>query len=283
MVKNIAIILTLLFFVSGCAAVKHTAPKPLNSNLPPQTPQVSHVNQKNMMLTGGNEAFSHPPQSSGPKPLHIERHTLRHIVAPMETVWRISKMYDVPADDIIKSNHLGQNAVLKEGMSLVIPNAAPWRPVIPLYPSGRWKYIIIHHSATDEGNAFLFDVAHHKRGFWNGLGYHFVIDNGSCGKEEGQIEVSPRWIKQLNGAHCKANNMNNKSIGVCLVGNYSKDRVSDKQLYSLVYLVKLLQKAYNIPDSHIMGHGEVRGASTECPGKNFPWDRFWKMLREYKI
>ncbi|MCP4652026.1 MAG: N-acetylmuramoyl-L-alanine amidase [Candidatus Omnitrophica bacterium] len=168
---------------------------------------------------------------------------------------------------------------LKIGQTLKILDAAPIRPVVPLYPCAKWKYIIIHHSATDTGNALSFNRSHNARGFENGLGYHFVIDNGTKGKNNGQIEVSGRWIKQQNGAHCKAANMNTKAIGVCLVGNFSEDRVSAKQLKSLAYLVNRLRRYYRIPKSRIIGHGRVKSARTECPGKKFPWQEFWSKLK----
>ena len=187
-------------------------------------------------------------------------------------------MYDVPLKDIMRVNRIKSPKELKMGQKLRIPNAAPPRPVIPLYPSKKWKYIIIHHSATDEGSALAFHKLHHLRGFDRGLGYHFVIDNGTRGKRDGQIEVAPRWIKQQDGAHCKASNMNEKGIGVCLVGNFSEEKVSEKQMESLVYLVNYLRKHYKIPKRNIKGHGQVYGARTECPGLDFPWKRFWKKL-----
>ena len=45
-----------------------------------------------------------------------------------------------------------------------------------------WRYIVIHHSATASGNAAEFDREHRARG-WDGLGYHFVIDNGVGGPD----------------------------------------------------------------------------------------------------
>ena len=44
-----------------------------------------------------------------------------------------------------------------------------------------WRYIVIHHSATDAGNAGTFDLQHRRRG-WDELGYHFGIDNGQGAK-----------------------------------------------------------------------------------------------------
>jgi len=208
------------------------------------------------------------------------RNNVCHIVGPGETLWRISKMYDVDMQKIISENRLRRPNELEMGQRLIIPRAAPIKHIVPLYRSDKWKYIIIHHSATDVGDALRFFEGHKKRGFWRGLGYHFVIDNGTCGKENGQIEVSPRWIKQEDGAHCKASRMNYRGIGVCLVGNFSRGDISEKQLDSLVYLVNKLRRYYDIPTRNIIGHGDVRGASTECPGILFPWRRFWTRINK---
>ncbi|MBD3427311.1 MAG: LysM peptidoglycan-binding domain-containing protein [Candidatus Omnitrophica bacterium] len=205
------------------------------------------------------------------------RGAVYHSVAPGETLWRISKMYDVDIETIRKTNRIYDVRDIEIGTRLRIPGAVKRRHVITLYPSHKWKYIIIHHSATDIGNSEHFNTAHLNRG-WRGVGYHFVIDNGTCGKDNGQIETSPRWLKQENGAHCKADRMNERGIGICLVGNFSKERVSPAQMGSLVYLVNKLRKYYHIPKDHIIGHGQVRGANTECPGKKFPWKNFYSRL-----
>jgi LysM repeat protein len=200
-----------------------------------------------------------------------------HTVAPGETLWRIAQMYNVDIEKIKKANRINNVQDVDIGRKLYIPGASPRKNVVTLYPSSKWKYIIIHHSGTDMGNSQQFYVAHKKKG-WETVGYHFVIDNGSCGKDAGQIETTPRWIKQMNGAHCKASNMNEKAIGVCLVGNYSQDRLSGKQMDSIVFLVNELRRFYRIPNANIMGHSSVPGAATECPGKKFPWTEFWTRL-----
>lgn len=209
----------------------------------------------------------------------IIRQNVYHEVAPGETLWRLSKMYDVSIEEIMRANNLS-STTLEKGQDLLIPDAAPLRPIITLYPSNKWKYIIIHHSASDIGSSYSIDGLHKKRGFEKGVGYHFMIDNGTRGKEDGQIEATPRWIKQQNGAHCKAGGMNHKGIGICLVGNFSKENVSERQMDSLVHLVKELKRYYKIPISNIMGHGEVYGANTECPGTNFPWHEFRRKLSQ---
>lgn len=212
-------------------------------------------------------------------PTSFARTDMVHTIGPGETLWRISKMYDVPVDTIKSANRISDASQLVMGSKLKIPNAAPIKPVIALYPSSKWKYIIIHHSATEEGDSLTFHHAHLQRGFDRGVGYHFVIDNGSAGKQNGQIEATPRWIKQLDGAHCKASDMNVRAIGICLVGNFDKELPTEKQFSSLVYLVQTLAQYYHIPPDHIIGHGHVKGAQTDCPGSRFPLSKLKQNLR----
>ena len=207
----------------------------------------------------------------------IPRQNLYHTVAPGETLWRIAKMYGVDQDVLASVNSISNVRDMNIGTKLYIPDAAPRRHVITLYPSSKWKYIIIHHSATEIGNAEIFNMAHKNRG-WQEVGYDFVVDNSTSGKADGQIETGPRWTKQIDGAHCKASFMNEKGIGICLVGNFSKGKPTAAQMSSLVHLVNILRKYYNIPKSRILGHGQVSGAKTECPGKLFPWKEFRSRL-----
>jgi N-acetylmuramoyl-L-alanine amidase len=207
--------------------------------------------------------------------------TIVHEVGPLETVWRIARMYDVSPESIYAANGIKPNDPLKNGQKLTIPNARMLRHIVNLYPNPQWKFIILHHTATDMGNAKTINRSHGERGFWNGLGYHFLIDNGTLGKGDGQIEMSPRWIRQQNGAHCKAGGMNDKAIGISLVGNFNQESPTANQLQSLAYLLRTLCDYYHISSGNIMGHREVEGAHTECPGRNFPISSFRQSLRKY--
>ena len=95
----------------------------------------------------------------------VSRYDIVHVVAPGETLWRIGKMYEVNMEDIKRANQLVSSEQLKMGQKLLIPDAGELRPVIAVYASHKWKYIIIHHSATDEGNSLAFNEHHLKRGF----------------------------------------------------------------------------------------------------------------------
>ena len=208
-------------------------------------------------------------------------HDVYHEVGPYETLWRISSIYSVDMATIMRVNHLTSKTQLKNGMKLLIPNTRGPRANIPLFPTTRWTHIVIHHTATDQGSAFSVDGLHHQRGWENGLGYDFLIDNGTRGKTIGQIEVGPRWMKQMDGAHTKQGDWNKMAIGIAVVGNYSETGLPDKMLDSLVFLVTTLKGFYRIPDQNIVGHRDVPGAATECPGKFFPWNEFKRRIRVY--
>jgi N-acetyl-anhydromuramyl-L-alanine amidase AmpD len=131
-----------------------------------------------------------------------------------------------------------------------------------------WKHIVIHHSATDGGNARAFDRAHRGRG-WDELGYHFVITNGAGG-DDGRIEVGSRWTKQKHGAHTGGtpeNEYNELGIGICLVGDFSRAAPSKKQLAALHRLVTWLRWRFEIPAARVIGHCEAPQAHTGCPGR----------------
>lgn len=209
----------------------------------------------------------------------IARQDIYHVLGPGETVFRLSKMYDVPVADILKANSIKDARGLKVGQRLVVPDAAPLRPVIPLFKSRQWKYIVIHHSVTEEGDATSLDSIHRRRGFERGLGYHFVIDSGTKNRVDGQIEASPRWIKQMNGAHCNAAGMNQCGIGICVVGDFTHAPPSPEQMDSLVLLVNTLRAYYHIPLSRVIRHKDVPGKRTACPGNSFPWKQFKKRLK----
>lgn len=149
-----------------------------------------------------------------------------------------------------------------------------WIPPQQLEDKGRWEGIIIHHSLTDQGSAAIFDKFHREqRRFANGLGYHFVINNGiGQGKANGVVEVGHRWRKQILGAHTKddrsgRNYYNEHTIGICLVGNFDRDQPTEAQYASLARLVGFLQQLYNIPTQRIEGHSAHSVKS--CPGRFF--------------
>jgi hypothetical protein len=147
-----------------------------------------------------------------------------------------------------------------------------WMPPVPARP---WRFIVIHHSATARGSAKAFDRSHRHRG-WAGLGYHFVIGNGTD-TADGLVEVGPRWTAQQRGAHAGVDLYNEQGIGICLVGDFNKDRPSKAQLQSLAELVAHLMREHAILPRQVLGHRDCK--PTDCPGRNVDMDVVREMAR----
>ena len=112
-----------------------------------------------------------------------------------------------------------------------------------------WQAIVIHDSGRATGSADRLHRRHERQGR-GGLGYHFVVNNGT-GKPDGVIEAGYRWQHQLTGDYLADGQhtgwFHKHGIGVCLVGNADQKPMSRQQLQKLVWLVQKLQRRYDIP------------------------------------
>jgi len=175
---------------------------------------------------------------------------------------------ELPVDPIataapVRAGQAGRPAARGHALSAKQTPSA-WVPKTTERP---WRWIVVHHSASDFGSAKIFDHWHRRRG-WDELGYHFVITNGSGGTD-GKVEVGSRWVKQKWGAHCKTrgNLHNDYGIGICLVGSFCDQLPSTAQLASLRKLTRFLARRYRISPANVIGHRDAPGASTRCPGE----------------
>lgn len=118
------------------------------------------------------------------------------------------------------------------------------------------KRIIIHHSATTSGDVVSFNNYHINTNGWYMVGYHYVI------KKDGTIQQGRPLT--VVGAH--AGNNNYDSVGICLVGNFEKEKPTEKQYDSLAKLIKYVKEEVG-KDLTVICHRDVN--NTACPGKNF--------------
>ncbi|WP_337174141.1 peptidoglycan recognition family protein [Paludisphaera sp.] len=136
-----------------------------------------------------------------------------------------------------------------------------------------WKYVVVHHSATESGSYSEIDAEHRQiLGSADGCGYHFVIGNGT-GSGDGQIEVSQRWVRQKHGVHCRnarRADIDEYGIGVCLIGDFEKAPPTPKQQAALKALLAYLGEKYQIDQSRLETHKHVAATPTVCPGRHFP-------------
>jgi murein DD-endopeptidase MepM/ murein hydrolase activator NlpD len=191
-----------------------------------------------------------------------------------DTLSEISQDYGVSVRDLKRHNNLNSD-LIRVGDRLVIPGQSnslkgvieATRKARPR--SGRWKYIVAHHSAVKNGNAKSYDSYHRRRGMENGLAYHFVIGNG-IDSGDGEIEIGNRWVHQIHGGHVRNPVYNEHGIGICLVGNFEKTRPTSQQMDAFTSLVSYLGYDLLDGDFKFTVHKEVDQNHTVCPGRYFP-------------
>ncbi|MCS7204161.1 MAG: N-acetylmuramoyl-L-alanine amidase [Leptospiraceae bacterium] len=147
-----------------------------------------------------------------------------------------------------------------------------------LWEEKRWRYIVIHHSASDIGNLEYYKKLHQEEKGWDNIAYHFVINNGSMGTIPGQIEESELWKKRKSGYSTKNWLVNTFGISIVIVGNLEEHPPLPQQYEALLNLVFQLSKKYDIPPERIFGHREIQ--NTKCPGKHINMAKLRKEIEE---
>ncbi len=201
-----------------------------------------------------------------------------------DTLSQIARKFHTTPDDLKDLNKLSSVHRIRAGQLLKlsgkasssseIPRKLRWQIGHKSVQRKRWKKIIVHHSATDNGNAEIFHRAHLRRRMENGLAYHFVIGNGTNSTRDGEIEIGGRWKKQIHGGHVRNLALNESSVGICLVGNFMKRKPTAQQIKSLYYLTQFLQKDLLFGKPKVFGHKDLE--QNLCPGRLFPLTAFRK-------
>ena len=101
------------------------------------------------------------------------------------------------------------------------------------------KYLIVHHTATArDTTTFAAVKKYHISKGWGDIGYHYFIT--ADGK------IWPGRAENIVGAHASSSDMNFKSLGICLTGNFMDEVPTEAQLSSLKDLVIKLQTKYKL-------------------------------------
>ncbi len=112
-------------------------------------------------------------------------------------------------------------------------------------------FLIVHHTGGDNGldtsnqTAKIVEDYHLSLG-WEGIGYHYyVAKDGSVAK--GRPET-------YHGAHVKEADMNRKSVGICLAGNFDVTMPTSAQVEALRGLLVDVGARYGITPDRILPH-----------------------------
>lgn len=199
--------------------------------------------------------------------------SIAYTVQRGDTLSGIAHSFGTSVRSLQRANGL-RGDLIRTGEVLRVPGGAFLLPVRQASEPMRgglrtWRYIVAHHSAVDTGNAQIYGDYHKRRGMQNGLAYHFVIGNGSK-SGDGEIEMGDRWFRQLHGGHVSSHEVNERGIGICLVGNFENHPPTARQMAALHALVAYLRDL--VPNrTRVAVHREIDGRNhTVCPGRYFP-------------
>jgi hypothetical protein len=153
-------------------------------------------------------------------------------------------------------------------MNIIKANLQFKNPLIPL-KLDKVVYIVIHH--IDKFNATPEEIHQwHLEYGWNGFGYNEYI------RKDGTVVIGRG---DNIGAHCE--NMNSKSYGIALEGDYDNEQVIPAEQYkSLLNRLNYHKLRFkNLID--IVGHNKLY--QTSCPGKFVSVDVIKKDLALYDV
>lgn len=134
----------------------------------------------------------------------------------------------------------------------------------------RWGGIVLHHSLTKDGATVSWPAIreyHTREKGWRDIGYHFGVE--LCGEAYEALVGRPL---DEEGAHCPADGMNHKAVGVCLVGNFDLTPPPHEQMVVLVERVlKPCSRIFGFPLDleHVTFHRDHARDGRTCPGTAF--------------
>lgn len=137
----------------------------------------------------------------------------------------------------------------------------------PLLKRKKTELIVVHHAAMPLTTTREDIQDLHLTNGWAGIGYHkLVFADGKTA--EGRPE-------NVVGAH--ALGVNQRSLGIVLVGDFSKERPPMAQLQGAANLTRELMEKYHVALENVKPHRAVT-EGTDCPGAAFPWQEFISLI-----
>ncbi|KAF4528960.1 hypothetical protein B566_EDAN011265 [Ephemera danica] len=126
-------------------------------------------------------------------------------------------------------------------------------------------FVVIHHGGIPEycinittcsEQVRKYQMLHMDDRGWDDIGYSFLVG------EDGNVYEGRGWRRV--GAH--APQYNNQSIGICIIGDFSKQLPNKLALDAVHALIKHgVQEGLILPQYTLLGHRQVR--ETQCPGE----------------
>lgn len=165
-------------------------------------------------------------------------------------------------------------------------------------PPGPPQGLVYHHegSRTPAGSS-AWGIANYHVNIqgWDHIGYHFIIERDGIVRQVLPLTVRSYHAGRFPGddidkfpifdpvtgkamtARERDQVYNDHYYSVCIVGNDP----TNPQWESMVLLgIALRKAAFDIPGFKILGHRELPGKATECPGRGFSMDSLRRVITD---
>lgn len=123
--------------------------------------------------------------------------------------------------------------------------------------------VVLHHTAVPSSITWQAVAAYHVNGNgWGGIAYHIGLRdfNGRC-------IVSMLNTPETRSYHAHTVG-NNSGLAVCVAGRKDVEPVTARELDALTRTVKVVRRWATWRRLLVIGHGDVPGNDTSCPGKH---------------
>ena len=133
--------------------------------------------------------------------------------------------------------------------------------------TGKWYGVMLHHTAGNTNEKIEqirnYHIYHNK---WGDIGYHYVINIDTENKKSNIVKGRSTVYA---GAHAGVDKYNNGYIGVCIPGNYDKNKIPEWLYNQLLGHIAHIMKKHDCYG--LLGHKEIH--ATACPGRYINLDK----------
>ena len=130
------------------------------------------------------------------------------------------------------------------------------------------RFLILHYTGMQSARVSLNRLKNPK----SKVSCHYFIERN--GKICRMVEDNKTAWHAGKSKWNHFNNLNKYSIGIEIQnkGHYiNYQNFTKKQIFSLIHLIKKLQKKYKIKKENVLGHSDVAPLRKLDPGEKFPW------------
>lgn len=153
---------------------------------------------------------------------------------------------------------------LNQGIDSLPDNPLPWVGSVN-FGIRKPNFVILHHTAQDSSAQTLktFTITRTQ------VSSHYVV-----GRDGKVFQMVNDYLRANHAGVSRWGNemdLNSSSIGI-EIDNNGKEPYSEVQIKSLITILRVLKKRYNIPTANFIGHADIAPGRKNDP-KNFPWKR----------